>query len=787
MQKQKLSIKTKFARSFGSIILLIGLATAFQAYYSYKLVNESNKIINNYLPLSTLSEKVASTSHDMFESQLKYNFFADEIYLKDEQNHISKLKNYLEQMRSLTQNSSSDSLFSELAKSTINNCEQLIKETGEKEQNNKQKDLATLQSSFIDECKSFLKEQEDGLQKDLTSKSINRKGIIIRTEKIRIIHLVINHSSLAFQEVSLFSLSGNFDKINSTIEKFNEIQTNISQLEQLSGKDTVHIALVKSSIINYKELLDKKISDSKKIDNLGRTATNRTTQLQNQIDSTSQQVLSKALEISTYNKNTGNFLFTLITVSGIFFIILILLIASIILNKMMKSITKSIEFSRELLSGNLNAQIDIDQNDETGELAYGLQQMAKNLNRLIHEVQISANELAEASSQINTTTHSLAEGAIAQAAAAEEVSSSMEEMTANIEQNSENARQTEQISIDAAHGIKQVSESATIAIDSMKKIAQRINIINDIAFQTNILALNAAVEAARAGEHGRGFAVVAAEVRKLAERSKKAAEEIDHLSTYGVDISNTAGNHIAKVLPEIEKTAKLVQEITSASLEQNAGANQINQSVQMLSNITQQNATASEQLANYSSKLSTQAQRLRDIISSFKFDDNKKLPFEDRKVELKNSNNTFSRKDISKQESTTHLVKSKSTTDIKSKILDKSTNRLSTNTINKPVNNTINQTKNSIIQSKPESKGLQSTKTTNLISTKTEVKPFTASKQVVINKKPIEKTILSSKKEESIEQKKTIIPTPRKNYSEGKGVTLNLKDDQHLDEGYERF
>ena len=108
-------------------------------------------------------------------------------------------------------------------------------------------------------------------------------------------------------------------------------------------------------------------------------------------------------------------------------------------------------------------------------------------------------------------------------------------------------------------------------------------------------------------------------------------------------------------------------------------------------------------------------------------------------------------------------------------------------TINKPVNNTINQTKNSIIQSKPESKGLQSTKTTNLISTKTEVKPFTASKQVVINKKPIEKTILSSKKEESIEQKKTIIPTPRKNYSEGKGVTLNLKDDQHLDEGYERF
>jgi len=174
----------------------------------------------------------------------------------------------------------------------------------------------------------------------------------------------------------------------------------------------------------------------------------------------------------------------------------------------------------------------------------------------------------------------------------------------------------------ATEGIKQGSESTNIAVDAMKNIADKIKIVNDIAFQTNILALNAAVEAARAGEHGKGFAVVAAEVRKLAERSKIAADEIDLLSKNGVEVSEKAGKKLTEIVPEIEKTARLVQEIAAASNEQNSGADQVNNAIQQLNQVTQQNAAASEEMATSSEELSSQAEELKRIISFFKVNDN---------------------------------------------------------------------------------------------------------------------------------------------------------------------
>ncbi|MBV5314869.1 MAG: HAMP domain-containing protein [Prolixibacteraceae bacterium] len=305
---------------------------------------------------------------------------------------------------------------------------------------------------------------------------------------------------------------------------------------------------------------------------------------------------------------------------ALFSLVLAGIIAIYISRKITEPLFKGIDFTQKMAKGDLTAQIDLDQKDELGLLASNLQAMNNRIREIISYVASTAENLAAASLELSSTSQLVSQGASTQAASAEEVSAAIEEMAANIQQNKENAKQTENIAIKAETDILHGSEKVLETVDAMHEIANKISIIGDIAFQTNILALNAAVEAARAGEHGRGFGVVASEVGKLADRSKLAASEIDQLTKSSVFNAEDAGKLMNEIVPDIQKTSQLIQDISAANLEQSTGADQINIAIQQLNLVTQQNAATSEELSTNAVELSAQAEQLQEIIAYFKTD-----------------------------------------------------------------------------------------------------------------------------------------------------------------------
>lgn len=272
---------------------------------------------------------------------------------------------------------------------------------------------------------------------------------------------------------------------------------------------------------------------------------------------------------------------------------------------------------RAMAKGDLTQKYSIESTGDLKEMGETLNQTLDVFANLINTVISNASNIAGASTEMATSASQLAIGASGQASAVEQISSSMEEMTANIQQNTMNSRETEKISIKAAKDIQDSKEAVNNTVNTMKIIASKISIIGEISKQTNLLAINAAVEAARAGEHGKGFAVVAAEVRKLAERSEKAAAEIDSVSVQSVDVSQRSGEMLTAVVPNIQKTSDLVQEVTASSIEQSSGAQQINDAIQNLNNVVQTNAATAEEMAAGAEELNQQVDELKSAVAFF--------------------------------------------------------------------------------------------------------------------------------------------------------------------------
>ncbi|MDM8521768.1 methyl-accepting chemotaxis protein [Desulfococcaceae bacterium HSG8] len=294
------------------------------------------------------------------------------------------------------------------------------------------------------------------------------------------------------------------------------------------------------------------------------------------------------------------------------------------LNTLIDAMNEITLLAEEMADGNLTAEVR--ERSDQDKLMQALNKMIKNLNEIVINVKSASGNVASGSRELSTTSEGISQGASEQAASAEQVSSSMEEMSANIRQNTDNAIQTEKIALKSAEDAQEGGEAVIETAAAMREIAKKISIIEEIARQTDLLALNAAIEAARAGEYGKGFAVVASEVRKLAERSQKAAAQIGELSVSSVAIAEKAGEMLAGIVPDIRKTAELVQEISAASREQNSGSEQINKAVQQLDQVIQQNASMAEEMSSTAEALSTQADQLQDAIAFFRLNERERYP-----------------------------------------------------------------------------------------------------------------------------------------------------------------
>lgn len=294
-------------------------------------------------------------------------------------------------------------------------------------------------------------------------------------------------------------------------------------------------------------------------------------------------------------------------------IIIVLLVQSIT-----KPITTGVHFARSIASGDLTATIGIVSHDEIGRLIDALREMVAKLREMVTNVKHAARNVADGSQALSASAAEMSQGAAQQASASEEASASIEQMLSTIRQNSDNAMQTEKIALQAADDARASGDAVTNAVKAMQAIAEKIAVIETITNQTRMLSLNATIEAAKAEGYGKGFAVVAAEVRSLAERSQNAASEITKLVHTSVEIAENAGVRLQKLVPDIQKTAELVQEISAASREQNTGAEQIGRAIVQLDQVTQQNVATSENMATMAEELTAQANHLQQEMAAFK-------------------------------------------------------------------------------------------------------------------------------------------------------------------------
>jgi methyl-accepting chemotaxis protein len=621
MKNIKLGIK--IGGGFG-VLILIACALGGLAVFNMKTVEgDSIRLAHQYVPEVGMANELERTSLLTMYAWRGYSFTEESSFLDEGRKQLAAVQQALSTAEKhaqtfpalvklkeqLVQAKSEVAEYASLADQTVSLIESM---------NDDRKVLDSGAAAFMMNCADFLVSQNEAMQREIAEGAASDR-LAERLQKITYVNDIIDLGNdtrikvwraQAVRDPKIIEEAlPNFQKMD---EMFNKLKAttrteiNLKQIEGTREAGQQYRTAMLSLSEHWKELGEINVKRTK-------TGAAVLVTAQNTAEA-GLEGTQKIADEAVVNLNSAS----TVMIGGLSVGVIIGIFTAIFLTKGITGpVAQGVEFARKLSQGDLTAKLDVDQKDEVGILAQALRDMVAKLREIVTEVQSASDNVASGSEELSASAEQLSQGATEQAASVEEVSSSMEEMGSNIRQNADNASQTEKIALKAALDAEAGGKAVVQAVGAMKNIAEKISIVEEIARQTNLLALNAAIEAARAGEHGKGFAVVAAEVRKLAERSGTAAAEISELSSSTVSVADQAGQMLIKLVPDIQRTAELVQEISAASNEQNAGAEQINKALQQLDQVIQQNASASEEMASTSEELSSQAEQLQSSISFF--------------------------------------------------------------------------------------------------------------------------------------------------------------------------
>ena len=620
---KNLKLGLKLGIGFGCLIL-IAAALGGVAIYDMLVVSEdSRQLAEEYVPEVSIANQLERAALLTMYAIRGYSLSESEAYWTEGRKRLDETKETLRRAKAhaekyprlvkLKQDT-------EKAEQGVTTYDGLVNETNglltDISENRKTMDTAA--DAFTKNCTNFLTSQNQALDREIAS-GATMGQLTERHRKISMVHDIIddcnsirinNFKSQATRDLTIMeSVLKTFPLLEQqydALQSITRLPENLRQLENIRASSKTYQSAMQRFMDNSMALRDL---------NTRRNAAGLVV-LEAARNTSTAGVEATQERADTAVASLGTASMVMAVGLGIAFLLGII-IAWALTRMITRPILQGVDFAKRMSQGDFTRTLDIDQRDEIGILAQALNNMVSRLQAVVADVDSATHNVAGGSAELSSSSQSLSQGATEQAASIEEVSSSMEQMASNISQNAENARETEALASKAASDARESGGAVGQTVEAMKEIAEKISIIEEIARQTNLLALNAAIEAARAGEHGKGFAVVAAEVRKLAERSGTAAAEISELSSSSVEVAEKAGDMLGQLVPDIERTASLIQEITAASNEQNAGATQINQAISQLDTVIQQNASASEEMASTSEELSSQSQQLQDTMSFF--------------------------------------------------------------------------------------------------------------------------------------------------------------------------